>query len=150
MSDTFTQLLNHFVFATKNREPVLDDEIRPRVFGCLARIARNRGCDVHAINGWVDHVHLLLRVPPTIAPADLLRDLKANSSRRLREDWGRPSFAWQAGYSAFSVSGRNIDAAIHYIRRQPQHHGGADGDPPRSHVAELEWLKTTLPTPEVE
>ncbi|MGE0431999.1 MAG: IS200/IS605 family transposase [Planctomycetota bacterium] len=138
MSDTFTQVFLHIVFSTKNREPELVGDVRETAHRYIATVARNLGCTVHALNGWTDHVHLLVEVPATIALADLVRDLKANSSRTIREDHRRPGFAWQAGYSAFSVSRRNVAAARQYVEEQERHHGGSRK---LAFDAELEWLE---------
>ena len=72
-----------------------------------------------AVGGMADHVHILLLLPPTIATA--VQKLKANSSRWIHQQTGRP-FQWQEGYSAFSVSISQTDATVDYILHQKEHH----------------------------
>ena len=73
-----------------------------------------------AIGGTETHVHLLLTIPPTSRTADIVRTLKANSSRWMNEIGSR--FAWQDGYAAISVSPSQIPTVVRYIKNQPEHH----------------------------
>jgi putative transposase len=76
-----------------------------------------------AVSGVEDHIHMLISYPAKIAIADLLRDLKANSSKWVHETFeGRDNFAWQPGYAAFSVSMSVKPAVISYIDTQEEHH----------------------------
>ena len=75
-----------------------------------------------AIGGVADHVHLLLGVPATMVLSDLIRTLKANSSKWVHEEVGMEKFAWQEGYGAFTVSPGNREAVANYIHRQEEHH----------------------------
>jgi putative transposase len=123
MADTFTQLSTHIVFSTKSRAPLLDKQIRPRVFAYLGGIARQIGVKPLAIGGTADHVHVLLELPATISVADALRLLKTNSSRWIHQRWPtRRAFAWQAGYGAFSTSRSNASAVLEYVKSQERHH----------------------------
>lgn len=75
------------------------------------------------IGGIEDQVHLLLDVPPKLAPADLIRDLKSNSSGWIHETFPNSrSFNWQTGYGAFSVSPTAVPNVMRYIERQEEHH----------------------------
>lgn len=85
--------------------------------------------DLHAtpliLNGPEDHVHLLTGLPATLAVADAVRFVKANSSKWAHEQWpGRQAFAWQSGYGAFSVSQSNLEAVRWYIAEQEEHDKG--------------------------
>lgn len=123
MSHSYASLLTHVVFSTKDRAPLIADECRGRLFPYLGGIAREQGAKALTIGGTVDHVHLLLSLPPTCCVADALRDLKANSSRWIHETWpDRRAFAWQTGYGAFSVSESNREGVLRYIREQERHH----------------------------
>lgn len=127
MSHSFTQLLTYIVFSTKNREPHIDAEIKPHVYAYMGGIVKKElGGIPLAINGTTDHIHLLLRLPPTVALADTLRTIKANSSRWVHERWtSRAAFKWQTGYGAFSVSQSNTASVSRYIARQEEHHRSA-------------------------
>ncbi len=83
-------------------------------------IAHNRGFDIFAIGGTNNHVHLLLLVPPGMNLVEIVRDLKANSSRFMKTNV--PGFSWQDGYAAISVSPPQLEAVRRYIARQEEHH----------------------------
>src|SRR5207244_386419 len=111
VAHTFTNLLTHIIFSTKDRHPDLHDESRPRIFGYMGGIVREMHGVALEINGPRDHVHLLVSLPAKAAIADVLRTIKTNSSRWIHESWPRQRrFAWQSGYAAFSVSQSNMDA----------------------------------------
>ena len=74
-----------------------------------------------AVGGMTDHVHILLLLPPTVPLAEAVQKTKANSSRWLREQTGKP-FQWQEGYAAFSISISHTDATVAYILNQRKHH----------------------------
>jgi putative transposase len=123
MSHSYSYLLSHLVFSTKERRPCLDAELQPRVFAYLGGIIRELGGKALMVGGMPDHVHLLLSLSPTHAPADVVRVAKANSSRWVHETWpGHADFAWQTGYGIFSVSRSNQDAVLAYIANQAEHH----------------------------
>ena len=77
------------------------------------------------INGMSDHIHLLILLPPNVSISDAMRFVKANSSRWVKERFGK-KFAWQKGFGAFSVSRSNVDAVAKYIKDQELHHRGFD------------------------
>jgi putative transposase len=123
MSHTFASLLVHVVFSTKDRQRFIDDVLQGRLHAYLGGIAEGLQCKALAVGGVEDHVHLLISYPPKLAVADLLRELKANSSKWVHEEFsGLDAFAWQPGYAAFSVSRSVADAIIDYIRNQKKHH----------------------------
>ncbi|MCA1614881.1 MAG: IS200/IS605 family transposase [Acidobacteria bacterium] len=121
MPHTFTNLLTHVIFGTKDRAPLIGAELRPELHAYVGGIVRELGGRAVAINGVADHVHLLVSLPPTLSLSDMMRVLKANSSRWVKETRRIP-FAWQAGYGAFSVSRSNVSAVANYIARQEEHH----------------------------
>ena len=123
MAHTYTQLLYHIVFNTKERAPFLDAELRPRMFAYLGGIVRELRGHALAVGGVGDHVHALISLPPNVSVSEVLRIVKANSSRWVHETWPqRSDFAWQTGYSAFTVSQLNRDAVLRYIAQQEEHH----------------------------
>ncbi len=122
MPHTFTCLLMHVVFSTKDRACILSPELAGRLFPYMSGIVRERQGVPLIINGPSDHVHLLLSIPPAESLADLLRVLKTNSSPWVHEQFPQHRhFAWQAGYGAFTVSTSRRDAVRHYIARQQDH-----------------------------
>ncbi len=122
MAHTYTNLLEHIVFSTKDRRPFLDAELKPRLFAYMGGIFRNEKCVAININGPTDHVHILALLSPTIAPASLIGKVKANSSGWIRKTLPKyREFGWQTGYSAFGVSYSLKNAVYDYIAIQEEH-----------------------------
>jgi REP element-mobilizing transposase RayT len=123
MPRTYTQLLSHVVFSTKERRPFLTPELRTRLFPYMGGIVRQLGGVAWLINGVADHVHLLVSVPATAALSDFVGKLKANASKWVHENFPEHRlFAWQLGYSAFSVSVSQKQGVLDYIAGQEEHH----------------------------
>jgi REP element-mobilizing transposase RayT len=123
MSHTHTCLNYHVVFGTKGRAQSIRPEVRLDLCRYLGGILKSEGALPLEINAVADHVHLLVRLPPTILLADLLRALKANSSKWLNDTrFSRRTFAWQQGYSAFTVSQSQVARVAAYVRNQEAHH----------------------------
>ena len=123
MSRTFTNLLTHIVFSTKDRDPLVVPELKQELYAYLGGLARELKGKAYGINGTIDHVHMLISLPPVVSMSDALRFLKANSSGWVHDKWPcRRSFAWQLGYGAFSVSKSNVPEVLKYIRNQEAHH----------------------------
>src|SRR5262245_58625248 len=123
MAHTYTNLLQHIVFSTKDRRPFLDAELRPRVFAYMGGILRKEKCVALIVNGPIDHVHILASLPPTIAPATLIGKVKSNSSGWIHKTFPQHrDFAWQIGYSAFGVSHSLKGTVYDYIANQEKHH----------------------------
>jgi REP-associated tyrosine transposase len=118
MSHTQASVLVHCVFSTKNRANLIRNP--EELWRYLAVVARDRKVILLAAGGTANHVHLLLAVPPALPLATALRELKAHSSRWLREHGHR--FAWQEGYGAFSVGQAQRQAVMDYIGDQETHH----------------------------
>jgi putative transposase len=119
---TFSNLLYHVVFGTKYREPSIDAAFRADLHAYLGGIVRELHGSALIVNGTADHVHGLLKFPPAVAVADAIRVIKTNSSKWVHEKHRRGKFAWQSGYSAFSVSESGAAAVRTYIERQEEHH----------------------------
>ncbi len=120
MSHAYARNYQHIVFSTAGRRHFLKPAVRDAVVEVFKQTCRDFGVTILEIGGTVDHVHLLLNVPPKIAVANLVRALKANSSKWMNEH--EHLFAWQAGYGAFSVSESNMGTVKAYIRGQEEHH----------------------------
>ena len=118
MAHTYTLQIMHCVFSTKGRLLLIADP--SGTWDILRRVAANADLHVRAIGGTSNHVHLLLDLPSTRAIADVLRELKANSSARIRRQTNR--FGWQDGYGAISVSPSAVPNVISYISHQAEHH----------------------------
>jgi REP-associated tyrosine transposase len=123
MAHTFTNLLVHVIFSTKDRSPSIDSEMKPQLLAYVGGIVRELKGKAYAINGTADHIHLLSNIPPTLALSDALRTIKTNSSRWVHDQGAsHQAFGWQTGYGAFSVSRSNVPDVIRYINNQEEHH----------------------------
>lgn len=122
MSSTHLSLHFHVVFSTKNREPRIAAEWSDRFHSYLGGVARSSGAIPEIIGGVADHVHLLIGLPATARLADVVRDVKAVSSKWVHEEIGDRAFAWQEGYGAFTVSPSHREIVRGYIARQEEHH----------------------------
>jgi putative transposase len=118
MADTYTKIFVHCIFSTKNRAPNIDEP--EKLWTYLRGIARNRGADTLAIGGTGNHIHMLISLPSGLTIAQLMRHLKANSSRHLNEK--QRGFAWQDGYAAISVGPSQAESVRRYIETQQAHH----------------------------
>lgn len=120
MSHSYAQNHVHLVFSTKNREKFLERNFLPRLWSYTAGICKNHDLLTFAVGGMEDHIHLLFRLPPTMALAQAVTLVKSNSSKWIKEQSRK--FAWQEGYGAFSVSSSNLGSVIKYIDNQEAHH----------------------------
>jgi REP element-mobilizing transposase RayT len=118
---SYTHLVYHIVFGTKDRAPLIAAEWEHDLYRNLAAtVANHRGVLIE-INGTADHVHMLVRLLPATAVADFLRELKSVSSKWVRRNH-EPEFTWQRRYGAFSVSESDQSELRDYIRDQKRHH----------------------------
>lgn len=123
MAGTFSQINIHAVFAVKYRESIIAPEWRKRLFSYMNGILRAETDFALAVDGWYDHVHLFFEQKTSQSTADILRIVKANSSKWINEQHFLPGkFNWQEGYGAFSYSRSQRDDVIKYIMSQEQHH----------------------------
>jgi REP element-mobilizing transposase RayT len=120
---TLSAIFVHVIFSTKGREPLISDDIAPRLHAYMGGIARQEEAVALAIGGINDHVHLLLSLSPKHSSSNLIRDIKACSSRWVHGlSPAHSGFAWQAGYAVFSVSVSNVEAVKQYLASQREHH----------------------------
>jgi REP element-mobilizing transposase RayT len=123
MAHTYTNLLTHIIFSAKDRAPLIDAELKPKLFSYMGGIIREMRGTALIINGTTDHLHLLVGLPPTLSLSEAMRVLKTNSSKWVHEmSNARQTFGWQSGYGAFSVSQSNVLAVSEYIAHQEEHH----------------------------
>ena len=121
MGSTFFSLHYHIVFSAKARIPFIQTDWRPRVHSYLGGIIRGMNGVAEIVGGVADHVHLLVSLRPVHRIADVLRDMKKDSSSWVKENF-EPHFAWQEGYAAFTVSPSATDSLRNYIASQEEHH----------------------------
>ena len=123
MAHSFTNLLYHIVFATKERQPWLTEALRPDLYAYVAGIIRDEGGIPLIINGMPEHIHILAKLRADRAVSAVVSNIKSRSSgwiHRTRPDV--PAFAWQTGYGAFTVSQSQTETVRRYIENQEEHH----------------------------
>lgn len=122
MASTHLSLHYHLVFSTKNREPWLVAECRDRIHAYLGGVIKSMNGMAHAVGGVADHVHVFAGLKATHCLADVMRELKSESSGWIHRELKMPWFAWQEGYGGFTVSASSIEPVKAYVLNQPEHH----------------------------
>jgi REP element-mobilizing transposase RayT len=123
MRAPFTQLYLHAVWATWDRLHLLERDVEQAAYAAIRAKCTELKCDVVAIGGMPDHVHLLVRLHPAVAVAELVKEVKGSSSHLLTHRV-KPGefFKWQGAYGAFTVSKANVGAVQRYVEGQKEHH----------------------------
>jgi putative transposase len=122
MPHSFASVAVHFVFSTKERAPWIDNRWESELFAFIGGVVRSKGSTMLTAGGVADHVHLLISLGREVSLAEMMRLIKANSSKWVHEAYPDTLFAWQAGYGAFAVSYSRIEAVRDYIARQKERH----------------------------
>jgi REP element-mobilizing transposase RayT len=124
MPQSLCQIYVHIVFSTKERARYLQNtDLRQRLHAYLAGTCKNLECPAITVGGVEDHVHILCRLGKTICISDLIRELKRESSKWMKDQSpDLASFYWQSGYGAFSISPAHVEAVREYIVNQEEHH----------------------------
>lgn len=123
MPQSFAYLNCHIIFSTKNREPLLLPHFTTRLYEYIGGIIRAKGGTLVAAGGMPDHIHLSVSMGKQMSVADVVRDIKSNTSHWIHETIADlRGFAWQTGYGAFSVSRSGLDDVKRYIASQQEHH----------------------------
>ncbi len=123
MANTYTQIYIQIVFAVKGRQNLISRENREELHRYITGIVSNRKQKLFAVFAMPDHIHLLISINPNVSVSDLVRDIKAGTSKFINEKkWINGKFNWQEGYGAFSYSRSSVDSVIKYILNQEEHH----------------------------
>ena len=122
MPSTYLSLHYHLVFSTKNRVPWIQSLLQNRLHEYLGGTVNRLGGLSQGVGGVEDHVHLLVGLKATHCLSDFMRELKKASSSWAKHELTLPDFAWQDGYSAFSVSATSRAGVQKYIAQQVAHH----------------------------
>ena len=118
----------HLIWATWDRAPLITGDMETRLYDVMQHHASRMGARVIAIGGVEDHVHMLLRIPATLAVADLVSRIKGGSSHFAAQVLGR-DFKWQGGYAAYSISPSVLPRVREYVLNQKQRHHESDEFP---------------------
>jgi len=120
---SFVKIWIHVVFATKDREPLLKDEIRYDVHKHIIENCKNKEIFLQSINGYTDHLHCLISLGKDQTIAKVIQLIKGESSFWINQNNLTPEkFSWQDDYFAVSVSESQVPAVMNYIKNQEKHH----------------------------
>lgn len=126
MPQSLNKVILHMVFSTKDRIPLIDAEIRPRLHAYIATVLRDiepPQSQAYRIGGVADHVHIACSLPRTVTISKLFETVKKDSSIWIKkQDPKYEKFYWQSGYGNFSVGPSQLDQLIRYIDNQEEHH----------------------------
>ena len=123
MADTYTQLYIHIIFAVKGRQSLIPKQHKDELHKYITGIIDSKQQTAIQINSMPDHIHILVGITPDVAISDLVRDIKANSSKFInKKRWIAGRFEWQTGFAAFSYAHSQLDTVARYIKNQEEHH----------------------------
>ncbi len=123
MPNTYSQIYIHIVFAVKGRQNLISEEHREEIQKFITGIVQKRENKMLAIYCMPDHTHVFIGLHPSVSISDLVRDIKAGSSKFITDNkFVRGLFRWQEGFGAFSYSRSQIENVVSYILNQPEHH----------------------------
>lgn len=123
MPHSFNKLWIHAIWATKNRQELIDFSIEKQVYNYIREELIELRCPVRIINGMPDHIHALFLLNPQKSIAEVIKQIKGSSSHSINgENLILEKFAWQTGYAAYSVSESQLEVVYNYIKNQKQHH----------------------------
>ena len=125
MANTYTKLYFHIVFAVKGRQNHISTKWKDELYMYISGIITHKDQKLMIINGMPNHIHLLIGTKPDCNLSDLIRDIKANSSKWLNEKrLINGKFEWQTGFGAFTVGASQLPRIVNYIKNQEEHHKG--------------------------
>ncbi len=123
MPNTYTQIYIQIVFTVKGRQNLISEMHREELQKFITGIITNRSQKMLAIYAMPDHIHILIGFKPNMSISDLVRDIKAGSSKFINDSkWINGKFNWQEGFGAFSYSKSHLDNVVKYILNQKEHH----------------------------
>ena len=123
MANTYSHLLYHCIWSTKNRKALIHSDVESQIWAIVVETAKNHGMFVKKAGGIENHIHVLIEIPKTLSVSEAMKRLKGGSSNAIQQSGLiRKEFAWQIGYAAFSVSKSAVPEISRYISNQREHH----------------------------
>lgn len=123
MANTYHQIYLQTVFAVKYRNAVLAKAWRSQLLGVIGNLINETNCKTIIVNGVDDHVHCFLGLKPVVSVSELMKTVKAKSSKYINDHKLTPErFEWQEGYGVFSYRQRDVDQIYNYVKNQETHH----------------------------
>ena len=123
MANTYHQIYLQMIFAVKYRKATIDKSWKEKLFGVIGTLINENNCKTIIVNGVEDHVHCLIGLKPVAPISELMKAVKAKSSKYVNDHSLTPHrFEWQEGYGVFSYGQSGLDAVYKYIQNQEEHH----------------------------
>ena len=123
MANTYHQIYLQTVFAVKYRNAVIDKAWRSDFLGVIGNLIKKANCNTLIVNGVEDHVHCLIGLKPVVSVSELMKTVKAKSSKYINDhSLTKSRFEWQEGYGVFSYGQSQVDSIFKYIQNQEAHH----------------------------
>ena len=123
MPNTYTQIHLHVVFSVQNRQSLIAESWKERLYQYISGIIKNNGHKMLAIGGMPDHIHILFGLRPSQSLSEIMKVVKGESAKWINQNgFISGKFSWQEGYGAFSYSKSHIPAVVNYILTQEKHH----------------------------
>lgn len=123
MANTYHQIYQQFVFAVKYRQALINKQWQSKLLRVLGNLVNETGCKTIIVNGVEDHVHCFVGLKPVVAVSELMKTVKAKSSKYINDNsLTSQRFEWQEGYGVFSYSQSQVDKVYSYIQNQEAHH----------------------------
>jgi putative transposase len=123
MSNTYTQIHLHLIFAVKNRKSLIEDSWKDRLYQYITGVVQANKHKMIIVNGMPDHLHIAIGMRPSQSLSDLMQDIKGSSSKWINDNnLSSGKFQWQEGYGAFSYNKSLLPKLIDYIKNQEEHH----------------------------
>jgi REP element-mobilizing transposase RayT len=123
MANTYHQIYLQTVFAVKYREAVIEQDWKLQLFAVIGNLINEANCKTIIVNGVEDHVHCFIGLRPVVSVSELMKTVKAKSSKYINDHSLTPKrFEWQEGYGVFSYGQSQIDRVYKYIQNQEEHH----------------------------
>jgi len=123
MANTYSQIYVQCIFAVKYRNGLIKKEWKSTLLGVIGNLINETGCKTIIVNGAEDHVHCFLGLKPVLSVSELMKEVKAKSSKYINDhQFVKGRFEWQEGYGVFSYGHSQIDDVFKYISNQEMHH----------------------------
>ena len=123
MANSYHQVYIQAVFAVKFRAAVIENEWQLNIQSIIGNLINETGCKTIIVNGIEDHVHCFLGLKPAVSISDLMKTVKAKSSKYINDhELTKRRFEWQEGFGVFSYSQSHVDKVFQYIANQAEHH----------------------------
>src|SRR6185503_18247303 len=123
MANTYHQIYLQTVFAVKYRKAVIEKAWKEKLFAVIGNLINETDCKTIIVNGVEDHVHCFIGLEPVVSVSELMKTVKAKSSKYINDNSLTPErFEWQVGYGVFSYRQNEVDVIYKYIQNQEAHH----------------------------